>query len=141
MIVQKLHWNGQPRPRSKLDHWPELRSSDSFGIHGTGDAGDARQVLEIIVDRLELVVPGVDEQLVEPALLGLAGEQRAAHVERLLDLGRDLLQHRQAARDVEAADHHRQPGGAELAGEVERVVELVGLDADQPDQRLRAALA
>ena len=36
MIVQKLHWNGQPRPRSKLDHWPEFRSSDSFGIHGTG---------------------------------------------------------------------------------------------------------
>ena len=36
MIVQKLHWNGQPRPRSKLDHWPQFRSSDSFGIHGTG---------------------------------------------------------------------------------------------------------
>ena len=36
MIVQKLHWNGQPRPRSKLDHWPLFRSSDSFGIQGTG---------------------------------------------------------------------------------------------------------
>ena len=34
-----------------------------------------------------------------------------------------------------------KPGGAELAGEIERVVELVRLDADQPDQRLRAALA
>ena len=40
---------------------------------------------------------------------------------------------------MEAADHHRQAGGAELAGEVERMVELVGLDSDQADQRAPAA--
>ena len=42
---------------------------------------------------------------------------------------------------MEAADHHRQAGGAELARQIERMMKLVGLDADQPDQRLRAALA
>ena len=104
-----------------------------------GDIGDARQVLEIIVDRLELVGPGIDEQAVEPPLLGLAGEDRAADVERFLDLRRNLVQHRQAARDMEAADHHRQPGRPELAGEIERMMKLVGLDADQPDQGAPAA--
>ena len=103
--------------------------------------GEARQVLEVIVERLQLAVPGVAQHLVEPAFLGLAGEERAADVERLLDLRRDLLEHREAARDVEAADHHRQPGGAELAGEVEGARKLVGLDADQADQRPPAGRA
>ena len=40
------------------------------GIQGTGDAGDARQVLEVIVDRLEPAVPGVARTPVEPPLLG-----------------------------------------------------------------------
>ena len=46
---------------------------------GTASAtlGDARQVLEIVVDRLQRAVPGVAQHLVEPALLGLAGEERA----------------------------------------------------------------
>ena len=40
---------------------------------------------------------------------------------------------------MEAADHHRKARGAELAREVERVRELVGLDSHQPDQRPGAA--
>ena len=35
---------------------------------------------------------------------------------------------------MEAADDHRDAGGAELAGEVERARELVGLHADQADE-------
>ena len=54
--------------------------------------------------------------------------------------GGDVLQHREATRDMEAADHDRQAGGAELAGEIERMMKLVRLDADQSDQRLGAAL-
>ena len=108
---------------------------------GNGDVGDVRQVFQIIVDRLQLAVPRIPEHLIEPPFLGLAGEERAADIQRLLQLRRELLQHRQATGDVEPADHHRQTGGAEFAGEIERVVELVGLDADQPDQRFRPALA
>ena len=35
---------------------------------------------------------------------------------------------------MEAADHHGKPGGAELAGEIERAGKLVGLHADQADE-------
>jgi hypothetical protein len=60
---------------------------------------------------------------------------------RLAKLRRHLLEHREAARDLEAADRDRKPGGPERAGEVERPVVLVGPDSDQADQRLRAAAA
>ena len=33
MIVQKLHANGQPRPRSKLDQFPELRELTKHGAN------------------------------------------------------------------------------------------------------------
>ena len=55
---------------------------------------------------------------------------------RLLDLGRHLRQHREAAGDVEAADRHRQAGREERRREVDGAGELVGLDADQADQAL-----
>ena len=38
-----------------------------------------RQVVHEVVERLERAVPGVAQHLVEPALLGLAGEERDAH--------------------------------------------------------------
>ena len=78
---------------------------------------------------------------VETAFLGLAGEDRDAHVHGRLDLGRHDRQHRQAAGGMEAAHRHRQAGLEEVAGEVDRVGELVGLHADQADQRLAAAAA
>jgi hypothetical protein len=104
-------------------------------------AGEVGKVLEVIIDGLERAVPGVAEHLVEPPLLRFPGEQRAADVQRLLELGRSVLQHGQAAGDVEAADHHRQTRPAELAGEIERVVELVGLDTDEADHGPGAAPA
>src|SRR5204863_9207855 len=56
---------------------------------GEGHAGDARKVLEVVVDGLQLAFPGVEEQGVEPPLLGLPGEQGAADVEGLPHFGRN----------------------------------------------------
>ena len=42
---------------------------------------------------------------------------------------------------MEAAHGHRQAGLEEVAGEIDGVRELVGLDADQADQGLAAACA
>src|SRR3954451_3438674 len=36
MMVQNEHWNGQPRPRSKLDFLPSLRASAEAGRCGVG---------------------------------------------------------------------------------------------------------
>jgi hypothetical protein len=36
MMVQNEHWNGQPRPRSKLDLRPSLRASAAGGRLGVG---------------------------------------------------------------------------------------------------------
>ena len=42
---------------------------------------------------------------------------------------------------MEAADADRQPGGEERPGQIDGAGELVGLHADQPDQRPAARLA
>ena len=139
MMVQNEHWNGQPRPRSKLELRPSLRASAAAGRLGVGAPFEARQIVHVVVERLQRAVPGVLQHDVEPALLGLAAEDGDAHVHGRLDLGRDHRQHRQAARHMEAAQRHRQAGLDELAGEIDGARELVGLDADQADQRLAAA--
>ena len=36
MMVQNEHWNGQPRPRSKLDMPPSMRVSADGGKLGVG---------------------------------------------------------------------------------------------------------
>ena len=36
MMVQNEHWNGQPRPRSKLELRPSLRASAAAGRLGVG---------------------------------------------------------------------------------------------------------
>jgi hypothetical protein len=38
MMVQKLHWNGQPRPASKLAYLPATRATVSFGSSGNAAA-------------------------------------------------------------------------------------------------------
>ena len=100
---------------------------------------DARQVVHVVVEALQRAVPGIAQHLVEPAFLGLAGIDRDAHVHGFLDLRRHDRQHRQAAGGMEAAHRHRQAGRQELAGEIDGVRELVGLDAHQADQALAAA--
>ena len=96
---------------------------------------ERRQVVHVVVERRQLAGPGVAQHRVEPAFLGLAGEERDAERLRLAHLRRHLRQHREAAGDVEAADGDRQPGGEERPRQVDRARELVGLHADQRDQR------
>ena len=95
----------------------------------------------MVVERLELAIPGVAQHLVEAALLGLAGEERNSERLRLRHLGRQLGQHRNAAGDVKAADAHRETGGDEAPGKIDGARKLVRLDADEADQRLSALLA
>ena len=84
---------------------------------------------------------GVAQHLVEPAFLGLAGEERDAERLRLAHVRRHLRQHRDAAGDVKAADADRQSGGEERPRQIDRARKLVGLHADQRDQRRAAGLA
>ena len=97
---------------------------------------ERRQVVEVIVERLERARGGVAQHAVEPPL-GLAGEQRDPEVEGLLKVGVHLRQHGEAAGDMEPADDDRDAGGAQRPGDVERARELVRLHADQADHAER----
>ena len=78
-------------------------------------------------------------------LLSLAGEENDPEIDRLLEFGRQLLQHRHAAADMEAADRHRDAPGAKLACDRHGARKLVRLDPDEADDarvpRLLDALA
>ena len=103
-------------------------------------AFERRQIVHEIVERLQRAVAGVAQHLVEPTLLGLAGKERDAERLRRAHFRRHLGQHRDRARDVKAADAHRQPGGQKRPRQIDGARKLVGLHADHRDQRA-AALA
>ena len=65
--------------------------------------------------------------------LGFTGEQHDAQIERRLQIGRQRVQHRQAAADVKTADDDIKTAGAEFVRHVHGAGELVGLHADQKD--------
>jgi hypothetical protein len=94
---------------------------------------ERRQVLQVVVDRLQRPVRGVPENQVHPAFQ-LAGEHADAQFERFLQIGLHLRQHRQTAGHMKAADHHRHTIGTERAGDIERAGILIRLNADDPDQ-------
>ena len=94
---------------------------------------ERRQVLQIVVDRLQRPVRRILQDAVHPSLQ-LAGEHAHAHVERRLEVGLQFRQHGEAAGDMESADHHRHAGRPERAGDVERAGILVRLHADDRDQ-------
>jgi hypothetical protein len=93
---------------------------------------EARQIVHVIVERLQRAVPRVAQHLIEPPL-GLAGEERDAQRLCLAQLGRHVGQHRQRARDMEAADADLHAALAQPARDVHRARILVRLHADQPD--------
>ncbi len=78
---------------------------------------------------------GIPQNALE-VLLSLAGKDRDAQIQSLLDLRRHLGQHRETAADVEAADTHREPGGSQGSCEVNGPWKLVGLNTDQRHQPL-----
>ena len=79
------------------------------------------------------------QHLVEPPLR-LAGEQRNAHRERFVQRFRPFRQHREAARDMEAADADRDPRRPQRTGDVQRARELIRLHADEADQSQAAVV-
>ena len=98
-------------------------------------AGKVRQILHVIVDRLRGAGPDFLEQRLVTAVLRLAGEDRAADVDGLLDVRRDRLQHRKAAGDMEAADRDGDARRAEAPRDMHGARKLVRLDADEAKKR------
>src|SRR5579862_2035132 len=94
---------------------------------------ERRQIVDVIIERLERTVGGVAHHLVHAAF-GFSGKQRDADFERGLQVGAYGIEHRQHAGDVEAADDDGNAGGAQRFGDVERARILVGLYAHQADE-------
>ncbi len=92
-----------------------------------------RQIVHVVVDRLQPAGERVGKEPFEPAL-GLAGEQGDPHLPSRLEIGRQPRQHRQAAGDVKPADRDRDPGRAERRGQIHRPRELVRLHPDEADE-------
>ena len=133
MIVQKLQRKGHPRPASKLVRTPHRAANDVHREIRHRRALQVREVVHEVVQRLELAAIGGAQQLVEPPL-GLAGEERDTEIHRLLQLGRELRQHRDAAANVKPADADWNARGAERPRNVDGPRKLVALHADQGDQ-------
>ncbi len=110
MMVQKEHRNGQPRPASKLVILPPVRLM-RWRENRHGRAVERRQIVHVVVERLQRAVPGVAQNVVEAAF-GLAGEERDAEIHGFFEFGRQLGQHGQATGDVKTADADRHAGGA-----------------------------
>ena len=100
MMVQNEHWNGQPRPASKLV-MRAVGALDDARPAGSGDrrALDAGQVVHVVVDRLERAGGGVAAAPASsrPSSASPANSE-AAEVERLLQVGVDRRQHGEASR-------------------------------------------
>src|SRR5271165_5697243 len=67
-------------------------------------------------------------------LFRLAGKEDDPEIDRLFKFGRQLLQHRHAAADMEAADGDRDALCAKLARDRHGARKLVGLDPGQTDE-------
>ena len=133
MMVQNEHWNGQPRPASKVVTLPMVLRTELPGKNGVTDVFERRQIVDVIVERFERARGGIAHHFVHAAF-GFAGEQRDAHVEGFLQIRHHVREHRQHAGDVEAADDHRDAGLAQRFGDVQRARILVRLHADQADE-------
>ena len=74
------------------------------GRNGMGCASQARQVVHVIVERLQPAARGRRAAARPAALRPRRRRAQMPSVQRLAELGRQLRQHREAAADVEAAD-------------------------------------
>jgi hypothetical protein len=99
---------------------------------GHGHALDPRQVVHVVVDRLQRAGVGVAQHLLETPF-HLAREERDAHRLGAVEIRIDAVEHRDHAGDMEAARDHGNAARDEVAREVERARELVRLHADQHD--------
>ena len=72
-------------------------------------------------------LPGIEEDIVKPPLFRLARKERDAKRLSGAHFFRNLRQHRQATRNMEATDADRQTGGKERLRQVNRSRKLIGL--------------
>jgi hypothetical protein len=93
----------------------------------------------MIVEGTKLAAGGVEQHLVE-AFLGLARVDGDAEILRGFDVSRDLLQHGQAAGDMETAHHDLHARLAERTRDVDGAGKLVRLHPDNPDQAQAAVI-
>ena len=100
-----------------------------------GLAVERRQLVHVIVERLQLAVPGVEQHFVKSVLLGFAGEHRNAERLRLDDLRGKLGQHGEAPGDMEAAETDLIAGRSKLTRDIHSARKLVRLNPDDADQR------
>jgi hypothetical protein len=130
MMVQNEHWNGQPRPASKLVVWPVTPFDLLAGNDRQRLAFEVRQVAKEIIQRLQLSSDRVLQQALKPTF-SFTGEHRHAEVHHLLNAGIALRQHRKGAGHMEATDRDLDSPAAKLFCDIERARKLVGLYADQ----------
>ena len=132
MIVQKLHWKGQPRPASKV-------TVDCDAPHDLGRqerhllAAQVGEVFHEVIDGPQPPVVGIAQELLHPPF-GFAGEEGDALLLEGPQFGGQFGQHRQAAADVKAAHDHGDGRRAELPCQVGGPRELVGLHPGQQNQ-------
>ena len=91
---------------------------------GDGRAANARQVVHVIVERLELALGGVAQNGVEPAFR-LAGKQGDSQIAGELKVNGGSVQHRQAAGNVEPAHRDRNVRRADRSRDIERAGILI----------------
>ena len=103
MMVQNEHWNGQPRPASKLVVPPAVRCARSTAQQRDRRALDARQIVHEIVERLERARGGVAQHLSSRPSASPANSERPIAFARSRSASTPSSM-RQHAGDVEAAD-------------------------------------
>jgi hypothetical protein len=91
---------------------------------------DPRQVVHVIIERLERAGVGIAQHQLEPAFR-LACDQRQAYRPGAVEIGVDAAEHRQHAGDVEAADADLDAALAQRPRQIERARELVRLHAGE----------
>src|SRR5262249_3270767 len=96
-------------PGSPLD----ARSRENW----KGGAGDGREIIHVVVNRLEITLKCIAQHLIE-ASFGFACEERDAEIERFLEFGRQIGKHRETAGDVESSETDLDAGFAEDSREV-----------------------
>ena len=111
MIVQNEHWNGQPRPASKLVTSPGSARRANRGNERQRFALDVRQVRHEIVERLELVLESVLEHHFH-APFRFSGKDHDPHRLRLMQIGVVTAHHAQDPRGMESADADLNPAFA-----------------------------
>ena len=99
-----------------------------------GHALEVRQIVHEIVERLQAVVDGIAQNLLQATFLRFAREKEDAHLLRPAHIRIAFRQHGDGTGDVEPADAHHDAALAQGTGDVERARKLVGLHPHQHHQ-------